>query len=48
MLVSLQAARARSDSFIDWLGLGFCVDRIGLSVVMERLASNFSRLPLSG
>ena len=48
MLVSLQAARARSDSFIDWLGLGFCVNRVNSSVVIGRLASIFSRLPLWG
>ena len=48
MLVSLQAAGARSDYFIDWLGLDFCVDRMNSSVVIERLVSNFSRLHLMG
>ena len=47
MLVSLQAARARSDSFIVWLGLGFCLDRMNSSIVIEYFASNYSRLPLS-
>ena len=30
----LQAARARSDSFIVWLGLGFCLDRMNSSIVI--------------
>ena len=48
MLVSLSAAGARMNSFVDWLGLGFCVDRANSYFVIERLASIFSRLPLRG
>ena len=48
MLVSLLAVLARIDSFVDWLGLGFYMDRVNSSVVIERLAYFLSRLPLGG
>ena len=48
MMLSLLAAGAKVDYFIDWLVLGFGVDRVNSSVMIERLVSFLSRLPLRG
>ena len=41
MLLSLLDAGARVDSFIDWLLLGFVVDMVNSSVLIEHLVSFF-------
>ena len=48
MVLSLLAAGAQFNPFVDWLVFGFCVDRVDSSVLIERLASFLSRLPLKG